>query len=408
METLTQEDEVLKGKYPLFSVVGIEVEFMIVDAKTLNILPIAEIPLQKQRARVVDEITWNNELAAHVIELNLTCPTSKFKGVDESFHGSIKKILQELKAHGAKLLPGGIHPWMNPAEETRLWVYENKEIYEGFHQIFDCHRHGWANLQSIHLNLPFETEEDFRKLHSSLRVLLPIIPALTASSPFADGINTGFYDYRLEVYTSNSNKHPVITGDVIPDVIKDYADLKKNIYEPIQKELAQYNKEEILDPVWVNSRGLLPRFDRGSIEMRIIDSQECSKADVAVAEAIFLTGKALTNNQWQTQKYYESISTKELVEVFKNCIKHGEDAMIDDLKFLSCFGIKKPVLAKEIWYKIADEVLKGKMAYEQPFQEILKRGTLAKKLVREYRKAGQLLPIYEQLAFSLEHNQLWS
>ena len=50
-------------------------------------------------------------------------------------------------------MPTAMHPWMNPRIETRIWQRENAEIYTAYDRIFDCNRHGWANLQSMQLNL---------------------------------------------------------------------------------------------------------------------------------------------------------------------------------------------------------------------------------------------------------------
>ena len=59
-------------------------------------------------------------------------------------------------------MPGGAHPWMDPARETRLWPHEDNEIYEAFDRIFGCTGHGWSNLQCVHLNLPFDDDENLR------------------------------------------------------------------------------------------------------------------------------------------------------------------------------------------------------------------------------------------------------
>jgi hypothetical protein len=87
------------------------------------------------------------------------------------------------------LLPTGAHPLMDPFTETRLWPHEHKEIYNLYNRIFDCRGHGWSNLQSTHLNLPFSGDAEFKKLHAAIRLLLPLIPALSASTPLLDGKN---------------------------------------------------------------------------------------------------------------------------------------------------------------------------------------------------------------------------
>ena len=101
-----------------------------------------------------------------------------------------------------------MHPWMRPAAETRLWPHGQTEIYAGFRPHFRLStRHGWANLQSMHINLPFASDVEFARLHAAFGWLLPILPALAASSPIVDGA-VRLADNRMEVYRSNASAIP--------------------------------------------------------------------------------------------------------------------------------------------------------------------------------------------------------
>ena len=62
-------------------------------------------------------------------------------------------------------MPGGMHPWMDPARETRLWPHDNAHVYRQYDEIFDCSRHGWSNLQSTHINLPFANDMEFARVY---------------------------------------------------------------------------------------------------------------------------------------------------------------------------------------------------------------------------------------------------
>src|SRR5665811_1134453 len=95
-------------------------------------------------------------------------------------------IRDSLETMGAQLMPGAMHPWMDPHSETRLWLGDNAVIYGAYDRIFDCKSHGWANLQSMHVNLPFADDNEFARLHAASRLVLPILPALAASSPIAE------------------------------------------------------------------------------------------------------------------------------------------------------------------------------------------------------------------------------
>ncbi|MFN0053698.1 MAG: glutamate-cysteine ligase family protein, partial [Planctomycetales bacterium] len=208
----------------LFSRFGVELEYMIVDGRSLDVAPRASELFQAAAGTITGElergpITWSNELVAHVVELKVSEPAASFAGLPQAFQEEVRQINRCLAPLGCRLLPGGMHPWMDPGRETRLWPHEYNEVYESFDRIFGCQGHGWSNLQSVHLNLPFASDEEFGRLHAAVRLVLPILPALTASSPIMEGRLTGWLDNRLEAYRTNSRKIPAIAGRVIPEPV---------------------------------------------------------------------------------------------------------------------------------------------------------------------------------------------
>src|SRR5690606_22899704 len=100
-----------------------------------------------------------------------------------------------------------MHPLMRPAEAV-LWAHEYSEVYAAFDRIFNCHGHGWSNLQSVHLNLPFADDAEFARLHAAIRLVLPLLPALAASSPFVEGRASGLPVSRMAFDHGNSAKLP--------------------------------------------------------------------------------------------------------------------------------------------------------------------------------------------------------
>ena len=114
-----------------------------------------------------------------------------------------------------------------------IWPHDYSIVYEAFNRIFDCRGHGWANLQAVHLNLPFADDAEFARLHAAIRVLLPILPALAASSPIFEGRLSGVLDTRLDVYRNNCRKIPLATGRVIPEPVFSAADYHGRILEPL-------------------------------------------------------------------------------------------------------------------------------------------------------------------------------
>ena len=66
------------------------------------------------------------------------------------------------------------------------------------------------------MNLPFADDEEFGRLHAAIRIVLPILPALSASSPIADGRPTGMLDTRLDVYRTIVGASPRSPGMSCP------------------------------------------------------------------------------------------------------------------------------------------------------------------------------------------------
>ena len=211
--------------------------------------------------------------------------------------------------YNAVLMPTGAHPWMNPDTDTVLWPHESNEIYSLYHRIFNCKGHGWSNLQSMHLNLPFSGDVEFHALHSAVRLLLPLMPALTASTPVLDGVETGFVDSRLEHYRFNQQKIPCIAGRIIPEEVASKADYQLTIYNPIAQAIKPYDNQGLLKQHFLNSRGAIARFDRNTIEIRILDLQEAPLVDLALAKFIFEVIRYLVSLRLTQTGHAHSIST---------------------------------------------------------------------------------------------------
>jgi gamma-glutamyl:cysteine ligase YbdK (ATP-grasp superfamily) len=79
----------------------------------------------------------------------------------------------------------------------------------------------------------------------------------------------------------------------------------------------------LLNREWVNSRGIIIRFDRRALEVRVMDEQECVKSDVALACFIrsALRGLIASDEKLQTHEV--------LVKDFNSVIKDGLDAKIN-------------------------------------------------------------------------------
>ncbi|MBU1986408.1 MAG: glutamate--cysteine ligase, partial [Proteobacteria bacterium] len=347
----------------LFGASGVELEYMIVDADTLDVKPLTDEVLKAVNGCYNENYTkpgvcWSNELALHVIELKTGEPTPSLADFISLFQQDVGRINTILKDFKARLMPSGAHPWMDPFRETRLWPHHHSAIYEAYNKIFDCRGHGWSNLQSAHLNLPFTGDEEFGRLHAAIRVLLPILPALAASTPIVDGHLQDFLDYRMEVYRTNSTKLPSLTGDVIPEPVFTRADYDSQIFQRIYRDIKPYDPETVLQDEWLNSRGAIARFDRSAIEIRILDVQECPLADLAVASLIIHTLKALVDGLWSDPVELPQWRTDALADILFKTVKSAENHRISNGDYLNIFGLQErgELTAGDLWGHILQEI----------------------------------------------------
>ncbi|HET9751241.1 MAG TPA: glutamate-cysteine ligase family protein, partial [Casimicrobiaceae bacterium] len=204
---------------PAFTGAGIELEYMIVDRDTLDVRPIAERLLASFAGHEAADVErgpmgWSNELVRHVVEVKNRAPVPTLAPLIARFQDEIRAADALLAEYDARLMPTAMHPWMDPVRETWLW---DGEIYRTYDRIYDCRAHGWANLQSMHVNLPFAGDGEFARLHAAIRLILPLLPALAASSPIADGQPTGLLDFRLDAYRNNCRITPSVGGRVVPE-----------------------------------------------------------------------------------------------------------------------------------------------------------------------------------------------
>jgi carboxylate-amine ligase len=376
----------------LFEAFGVELEYMIVDRQCLDIRPLADQLLQAAAGEIVSEleqgeISWSNELALHVIELKSTEPAKSLARLPELFQRQLDRIGDILNGWQAALLPTAMHPWMDPEREMRLWPHDYNPIYEAYNRIFDCRGHGWANLQSVHLNLPFAGDEQFGRLHAAIRILLPLLPSLAASSPIVQKQSTGFADNRMRVYRENSKRVPSLTGAVVPEGVFTRADYDQQIFQVMYADIAPYDSDEILQHEWLNSRGAIARFDRDAIEIRVLDVQESPTADVAICEAIVAVLKLLVGERWTSYTEQQQVPTSMLSEVLTATTRDAELAIIEQPMLLHQLGIDGSSLKSgaircdQLWQNLIDQV-SGEITQLAPLERILNEGTLARRILR--------------------------
>lgn len=393
----------------LFDAIGVEVEYMIVDRETLDVRPIADRLLASVAGEHVSdldrgEIEWSNELALHVLELKTNGPTRDLAALPAALRENLAVARAALDGLGARLMPGAMHPWMDPERESRLWPHEYNDVYRAFDRIFGCRGHGWTNLQSVHVNLPFHGDEEFHRLHAAIRLVLPLTPALAASSPVIAGRVAGPIDARLVAYAGNSARVPSVAGRVIPEPVASRAEYEERILGRMYRDLAPHDPEGTLAHEWANARGAIARFGRGSVEIRLLDTQECPTADVAVVAAVvdvvaFLAGSVDAERA-------DLVPTDVLADLLDTVARGGERAELP-VELTGPLELPAGARAGDAWTGLIERAADRCRVPElrAALDRIRDRGPLARRLLAtlgETPSRDRLLDVYRRLCDCLD------
>ncbi|MCH2535740.1 MAG: glutamate-cysteine ligase family protein [Bdellovibrionales bacterium] len=392
----------------LFEGYGIESEYMIVNKSSLMIEHFTEYLLKIQNKDVLQDeieygdVCWSNELVDHVIEIKCNGPQLDLKTIEQNFYQSVKMINQHLKSKNAILMPSSMHPFMDPDKDMQLWPHGQKEVYKKYHEIFNCTGHGWSNLQSVHINLPYSTEAEFERLHAAIRMVLPFVSYLSASSPAFEQKIQGVPDNRLNFYELNQKKVPSITGQVIPEPLFTFEDYHKKLKE-LYKDISQYDPDKVLQHQWLNSRGAIVKFDVKAIEIRTMDIQESPYMDFSLIAFFVAWLKSLVSESLVNLSTQRSVSTETLRSVYDQANSYTNHQILSEYRQLypnHIDGENFNQWLESLYNHLKPDILAH---YHQGIELILNEGNLSKR-IKKASESHSLESIYKNLTTVLNEN----
>ena len=215
----------------------------------------------------------------------------------------------------------------------------------------------------------------------------------------------------MEYYKTNQKEIPELTGLVIPERVFSKVDYYATIFEPIKRAIRPHDTKKILDHHFLNSRGAIARFDRNAIEIRLVDIQECPKADMAICVLIIEVLKLLVYKKLAPIQQQKKWLKQELFDILNPIIKDAENYTISNLDYLSLFLIEETISVKNIWkhlYGLAKENIHE--SHHEAIEIILNEGTLATRILKaigdDYSEPN-IKKVYSKLADCLQENTVF-
>jgi len=176
--------------------------------------------------------------------------------------------------------------------------------------------------------------------------------------------------------------------------------------------MRELDPEEILDPEWTNARGIIARFCRNTLELRVLDVQECPLADLAILAFVVAVLQGLVAGHRSTSSSQLRVPTAELQALFRRTIRSGRRARVNHPPTLRALGMpaQKTLTAGTVLDRLLRETAPRTVWWRPVIELILEQGSLAERIVRATGAQPthrQLRTVYRMLANCLQQGTLF-
>lgn len=236
------------GESPPFSL-GVEEELMILDAETLEPAAAVEVLLRGAEGLELPG-TLKTELFASIVELNTgVCATvAEAVAALRELRAAADRIA---RAHGFVVAAAGAHPTV-PLES--LPVVQEPRYLKMLAQVgYPARRQG---VNGLHVHVGVESAERCHERLEAVLSWLPVVLALSANSPFVDGVANGMLSNRAGVLAELPRGGP-------PPAFESYA-----AWEAWVERLVSIGVMADYTHIWWDVR---PHPGFGTLEIRIAD-----------------------------------------------------------------------------------------------------------------------------------------
>ncbi len=350
---------------------GIEEEYQIIDPETRNLRTYISELLTQDQARP-QKLDLKPELMQSQVEVG----SRICKDITEA-QGEISRLRREVlemaDQNGLKIAAASTHPFAR---------WEDQIITEGtrYRELLDDMQ-GVARqllIFGMHVHVGFNDDPSSRELliavMNQARYFIPHLLALSTSSPFWRGQNTGLKSYRSVIFESLPR-----TG--IPHSFMSWSEYKR--YEMMLERVGAFGKIDKRAKIWWDIR---PHPVYSTLEFRISDI--CTNIDDCICiAALFqaICAKLLKlrrqNMGWRQYRHVHITENK------WRAVRYGIDGELID------FGIEQSVAFPDLMMELLeliDDVVDdlGSRKEVEHVHSILKNGSSADKQLRVYQEHG--------------------
>ena len=291
--------------------VGLEEEFALLDPRTLDLVPRFEELRDAAAADPVLATSIAGELISSEIEIR--------SGKGEHLAAAIvaqrdhrRRLFALAADRGVDLGATATHPWADYREQCIIDT-------EHYHRVESELKYvAWRNNTfSLHVHVGIHDADRAVAVCDRLRPVLPLLLAVSASSPFLDGRDSGLHSARTQIFTKSFPRCGV------PDAFGDW-----DTFVAYVDFLCKTSSVVEYTQVWWSVR---PHFSFGTIEVRICDVQPTAAESENLA-ALIVACVAQAARDYDNGRHVADLPGRLIEENMWRALRYGLDGKLIDLE----------------------------------------------------------------------------
>src|SRR5919201_2015173 len=291
--------------------VGIEEEFAVLDAASLDMVPRFE---ELRDADATEDPVLAASIAGELISSEIEIRSGRGDDVHDALRRQRdmrNRLFALAEARGVALGATGTHPWADYREQRNIDTEHYHRVVDGLRYV--ARRN---NTFSLHVHVGVRDIDRAVRVCDRLRPVLPLLLAISANSPYLDGRDSGLHSARTQSFTKSFPR----CG--IPDAFGSWQAYAQYIDFLVRtRSIVEYTQ------VWWSIR---PHFAFGTVEVRICDAQSTASESEALA-ALIVACVAQAARDVDAGVPFVDPPRRLIEENFWRAIRHGLDGELLDL-----------------------------------------------------------------------------
>jgi carboxylate-amine ligase len=291
--------------------VGIEEEFAVMDASSLDMVPRFE---ELRDAAAMEDPVLAGSIAGELISSEIEIRSGRGEDVHDALRrqrDARARLFGLAERHGVALGATGTHPWADYREQRNIDTEHYRRVVDGLRYV--ARRN---NTFSLHVHVGARGVDRAVQACDRLRPVLPSLLAISANSPYLDARDSGLHSARSQAFTKSFPR----CG--IPDAFGSWAAFRDYVdFLVTTNSILEYTQ------VWWSIR---PHLSFGTVEVRICDAQSTAAESEALTGLIAAcVGQALRDIDEGVP--FEDPARRMVEENFWRAIRYGQDGRLIDL-----------------------------------------------------------------------------